>query len=80
MRTVSAIFVGSIAALAILTAPVLAKTSDAQQTDDKATSPSCHSYEQNPDGSWKPLPCQELGSPAQPQRKPATRSVDGSSH
>ncbi len=80
MRTVSAILLGSVAALAILTAPVQAKTSDAQPTDDKSTSSSCHSYEQNPDGSWKPLPCQELGSPAQQQRKPATRSVDGSAH
>jgi hypothetical protein len=77
MRTVSAILLGSVAALAILTAPVLAKTSDAQQTDEKPTSSPCHSYEQNPDGSWAQLPCQELGPPAQTQHKPATRSVDG---
>ncbi len=37
MRIINAIFFGSIAALSILTAPVLARTSDAQKTDDKST-------------------------------------------
>jgi hypothetical protein len=78
MRTVSAILFGSVAALAIVTAPALAKSSDVQQTDEKSTSSPCHSYEQKPDGSWAQLPCQELGGPPTPtQRNSAARSVDG---
>jgi hypothetical protein len=77
MRKVNAILFGSIAALATLTAPVLAKNSDTQKADDKPVSSSCHSYRQNPDGSWTPLPCQELGPGTQAQPRPATRSVDG---
>jgi hypothetical protein len=79
MRTVTTLL-GSIVAVGLLTAPVLAKSSDAQQTDDKSASSPCRSYEQKPDGSWAQLPCQELGPPAQTQRKPATRSVDGTNH
>jgi hypothetical protein len=72
-----AIFVGSVAALAVMTAPVLAKNSTPQKTDDKSTSSSCHAYEQAADGSWMELPCQELGSGsgAPAQHKSATRST-----
>jgi hypothetical protein len=62
MRIKRAIFVGSMAALAAMTAPALAKNSTAQKTDDKSTSSSCHAYQQAADGSWTQLPCQELGS------------------
>lgn len=80
MRIINAIFFGSIAALSILTAPVLARTSDAQKTDDKSTSSSCDSFKQNPDGSWTQVPCQEIGPAAQTPRKPSTRSVDDTTH
>ena len=78
MRIKRAIFVGSIATLAAMTAPALAKNSTAQKTDDKSTSSSCHAYQQAADGSWTELPCQELGSGSggQTQHKSATRNSD----
>jgi hypothetical protein len=67
MRIAPLIFTGSIAALAVLTAPALAKNSNTQKIDDPsaAASSSCHAYQQAPDGSWTPLPCQELGAASQ---------------
>ena len=80
MRIKRAIFVGSIATLAAMTAPALAKHSNAQKTDDKSTS-SCHAYQQAADGSWTQLPCQEMGSPqAQPQRTSSTRTESDETH
>jgi hypothetical protein len=74
MRFARMIFFASIAAVAVLTTPALAKNPDAQKTGEKSTSSSCQAYQQAPDGSWKPLPCQEIGAGAQTQHKSATRS------
>jgi hypothetical protein len=79
MRTVRA-FLGSLAAVALMTAPALAKSSNVQPTDEKPASSSCHSLQQGPDGAWIEIPCQELGSPARPQPKPAGRSAETTSH
>ena len=82
MRIASTIFVGSIAALAILTAPALAKDARAQKADDQSTSstssssPPCHAYQQAPDGSWTQLPCEEVGSGGQTQHRSSARKVD----
>jgi hypothetical protein len=77
MRIVKLIFVGSIASLAVLAAPALAKNSNVPKTDDNAASLSCHAYQQAADGSWTQLPCQETGAPAQGQQpKSATRKAD----
>ncbi len=78
MRIKRTIFVGSIAALAALTAPALAKNSTPQKTDDKSTSSSCHAYQQAADGTWTELSCQELGSGSggKTQPKSATRHTD----
>jgi hypothetical protein len=69
MRIAHLIFTGSVAALAMLTTPVLAKNSNTQKIDDtSASSPassSCHAYQQAPDGSWNPLPCEESGTSSQ---------------
>jgi len=82
MRITHLIFTGSIAALAVLTAPVLAKNSNTPEINDTsataaspATSP-CHAYQRGPDGSWNPVSCQELGAPsqAQTQHKSASQS------
>ena len=67
MRIAQLIFVGSIAALAGLTAPALAKNSNssaegdakAQKIGDTPAAQGCHAYQQAADGSWIPLPCQE---------------------
>ena len=80
MRIITTIFLGSIATLTVLTAPALARTSDAQKTDNKPISSSCHSYVQNPDGSWKPLPCEEIGAEAKSRRKSATQGTDETTH
>jgi hypothetical protein len=78
MRIAKLIFVGSIAALAGLTPPALANNSDTRKIADQSTSSPCQAYQQAPDGTWKTLPCQEMGagSGGQPQRKSATRSSD----
>ncbi|QDP25851.1 hypothetical protein [Bradyrhizobium cosmicum] len=68
MRIAHLVFAGALAAGAVLTAPVLAKNSDAQKSEDKsAASASCSAYQQAPDGSWEPLPCKETGERSQPQ-------------
>jgi len=84
MRTVSALL-GSLAALvfalALMSAPVLARNSNAQQTDDKSAPSPCHSRQQGPDGTWIEIPCQELGgSSAQTTPKPTGRSAETASH
>ena len=74
MQTARMIFVGSIAALAALTAPALANNT--AKTTDPSTSSPCKAYQQAPDGTWTQLPCQELGAGNKPQHKSATRSSD----
>jgi len=82
MRIANTIFVGSMAALAVLTAPVLAKDTRAQKTNDQSTSsttsgsPPCHAYQQAADGSWTPLPCEEVGSAGQTQHGSSARKTD----
>ena len=76
MRIKHAIFAGSMAALAAMTAPALAKNSTPQKADDKAASSPCRAYQQASDGPWTQLPCQELGGSGQPQPKSATRGSD----
>jgi hypothetical protein len=79
MRIASAILAGSIAALAVLTTPVLAKNSDAQKTDGQSPLAPCTSYELT-GGEWKPIPCQEVGPGGQTQHKPSTGSADTATH
>ncbi len=80
MRKPNTILIGPIAALAVVMAPVAArttdsKTADPQQTSDAPASSPCHSYQQKPDGTWQELPCQEGGgAQAQTPRKPVTHS------
>ena len=71
-----AIFVGSMAALASVTAPVLAKHSDAQKNGEQSASSFCSAAQQMADGTWTQIPFQELGSPQQTPHKSATRSSD----
>ena len=59
MRKSGGILFGSIAVLAVASAPVLAKS---EKADDKSSAPACSAYEKAPDGSWTPVPCQEIGS------------------
>jgi hypothetical protein len=76
MRIANVIFVGSVAALAVVAGPALSKSPTAQKTDERSTSSSCHAYQQAADGSWTALPCQETGAGGQPQpgTQPNTQS------
>jgi hypothetical protein len=76
MRIKHAIFVGSMAALTSLTAPAPAGNSDAQQTSDQAASSPCSALQKTSDGTWKQLPCEELGSPKQTPHKSTMRNSD----
>jgi hypothetical protein len=79
MRTFSALL-GSIAALAILTTPVLAKHSQPQPAEEKSAPSPCHTMQKGPDGAWVEMPCQEVGAPAQPQPRPTGRSAESAGH
>src|SRR5260370_42194039 len=62
MRIKHAMLVGSMAALASLTAPALAKHSDAPKANEQPTSSPCSAYARAADGTWTQLPFQQLGS------------------
>src|SRR5262245_27007177 len=83
MRKGFAIVFASVTATALVTAPVLAaaKNSGDQKAEEKQDSSSCHSYVQNPDGSWTPIPCQEVGPPpTHTQHKSSGRGEDDPHH
>jgi hypothetical protein len=84
MRKAYAILAGSIAALAVLTTPVLAKsanaTANAPKADDPSAPAACHSYVQTADGEWKPMPCHEVGTEAPTQHKHAAGTADTATH
>ena len=69
MQIAKSIFVGSLAALILAAAPILAKNSEGK-TEEKPASNSCNAYQLAPDGSWTPLPCGEMGAKA-PQKDTA---------
>jgi hypothetical protein len=80
MRKASVILLGSIALLAVQSAPVLAKSSGAQKAEEKSASSGCTAYEQAADGSWTALPCQEIGSGGQTRQKSPARGGDEANH
>lgn len=69
MRITHLIFAGALTISAVLTAPAVARNSETQKGEDKATSSSCSAYQQAADGSWERLPCKETGERAQPQTR-----------
>ena len=77
MRIAKLVFAGSLAAIAAIGAPVLAKSSDHQKADDEKSSPSsaCQAYQQAVDGTWTQLPCGEEGSGGATQHRSATKSA-----
>jgi hypothetical protein len=74
MRINHVLLAVAFAVATMLTAPVLAKNSNAQKGEDKSTSSSCSAYQQAPDGSWEPLPCKETGERSQSQTQNRTSS------
>jgi hypothetical protein len=75
MRIATTIFAGSIAALPLLALPALAKQSAAPKADDKPAASACTAYQPQPDGSWKPLPCEEGVSGARPSAGSAAHAT-----
>ncbi|MGH6677785.1 MAG: hypothetical protein ACREDL_02315 [Bradyrhizobium sp.] len=75
MRITQGVFAVSVAALAALATPVLAKQYQPRMTDGKSSASSCSAYQMAPNGSWTKLPCVEEGAARQPEAKSATRSV-----
>jgi hypothetical protein len=79
MRLGQAILFGAAAALLTLAAPTLARNSSTNSHTTKVTeapaSTSCHAYQQEADGSWTQLPCQEMGSKASAQPHSAAKSA-----
>jgi hypothetical protein len=78
MRIARLVFAGTLTVSAALTAPALAKNSNAQKSEDRSVSSPCSAYQQAPDGSWEQLPCKETGEREQPQtqHKPAAPGTD----
>jgi hypothetical protein len=75
MRIANAIFVGSIAAL--LTAPVLAKNSEAQKMEEeKSASPPCYASIPAINGPGMQLSCEEVGARAPEPHKPSPRHAE----
>jgi hypothetical protein len=73
MRTMQKLF-SSLAALALMTSPVLAKNSNTQPPGEKSAASPCHTLQRGPDGAWIEIPCQEVGAPA--QTRPAGRGAE----
>lgn len=77
MRKSGGLLFGSIAVLAVVSTPVLAKS---QKADDKSSAPACSAYERAADGSWTPVPCQEIGSGGRKHQEPKPSSDDDANH
>ena len=67
MRLGQAMFLGLVAALLTLAVPTLARNPNTAKTSEAPSSASCHAYQQEPDGTWTQLPCQEMGSKVHPK-------------
>ncbi|QIG91692.1 MULTISPECIES: hypothetical protein [unclassified Bradyrhizobium] len=76
MRIAGLVFAGSLAAIAAIATPALAKSGERQKADDKSTtttSAGCQAYQQAADGTWTQLPCGEAGSGGATQHRSATK-------
>jgi len=76
------VFAGSLAAIAAVGAPALAKSSDHQKVDEKSTASAagCQAYQQAADGSWTQLSCGEAGPNGATEHRTATKGADGDEH
>ena len=72
------VILASLATLAVSAAPAAAvnKNSGDQKAGERQDSSSCHSYVQNPDGSWTPIPCQEIGPSTRPPHRSSGQGED----
>jgi hypothetical protein len=71
------VFAGTLAAIAAIATPALAKNSERQKADDKSTnSAGCQAYQQAADGTWTQLPCTEPGASGAAPSRSATKGAD----
>ncbi|MCA6102435.1 MULTISPECIES: hypothetical protein [Bradyrhizobium] len=84
MRIAKLAFAGSLAAVAAVATPALAKSTERQKADEKSTttttSSGCQAYQQAADGTWNQLPCGEAGSNGATQHRPAAKGADDDEH
>ena len=80
LKKVSAILLGAVAAVAVLTGPSWAKTSDPPKSDNKPSSPACSVYQRMPDGSWGQAPCEEINSGAPANPKTSAKGTGDAAH
>ena len=83
MRIAKLVFAGSLAAIAAMATPALAKSAERQKADEKSTttnSVGCQAYQQAADGTWNQLPCGEAGSNGATQHRAATKGADDDEH
>ncbi|MES5481995.1 hypothetical protein QMZ05_04495 [Bradyrhizobium sp. INPA03-11B] len=83
MRIAKLVFAGSLAAIAALATPALAKSAERQKAEEKSTattSAGCQAYQQAADGTWNQLPCGEAGSGGATQHRAATKGADDDEH
>lgn len=66
----------ALAALALLSAPALAKNATPQKVDSEEPPPSCSSYQLDQNGNWTPLPCRELGTDSSSQHRAPAKPHD----
>ncbi|WP_375783351.1 hypothetical protein ACE10Z_26260 [Bradyrhizobium sp. Pha-3] len=80
MRIAKQVFAGSLAAIAAIATPALAKSAERQRADEKAAtttnSAGCQAYQQAADGTWNQLPCGEAGTGGATQHRAATKGAD----
>jgi hypothetical protein len=79
MRVVIATFLAMIPMTVMVAGPTLARPSNAPNASE-ASKPPCYGYEQNADGSWRQIPCQENGLSAQAGAKVTARDAGKASH
>lgn len=83
MRIAKLVFAGSLAAIAAVATPALAKSAERQKADEKSTattSAGCQAYQQAADGTWNQLPCGESGINGATQHRAATKGADDEEH
>lgn len=73
MRRVIATFLGMMTMTVMVAYPALASPTHAPNASSEASKPPCYGYEQNADGSWRQIPCQENGLSAQAGAKVTAR-------
>jgi hypothetical protein len=75
MRVVIATFLGMMTITVMVVNPALARPTNAPNASDEASKPPCYGYEQNADGSWRQIPCQENGLSTQAGAKVTARDA-----